>query len=116
LLTPLAVRLLFEHGAFNAANTAAVAALVRWGLVQVPFYFAVLVLVQLLASQGRFTAMAVVAAANFAVKVVANFVLIKWFGIAGALLATGVVSACAFACYLWLTMSGRSNQSAAGAP
>jgi peptidoglycan biosynthesis protein MviN/MurJ (putative lipid II flippase) len=115
-LTPLAVRLLFQHGAFNAANTAAVATLVRWGLVQVPFYFAVLVLVQLLASQGRFTAMAIVAATNFAIKVLANFVLIKWFGVAGALLATGVMTACAFACYLWLTSSGQSNQSRAGAP
>jgi putative peptidoglycan lipid II flippase len=114
LFVPLGVRLLFQHGAFNAENTVAVAGLVRWGLVQVPFYFAVLVLVQLLASQGRFKAMALVAAANFAVKALANFVLIKWFGIAGVVLATGVMNAGSFACYLWLTMSSPSNRRPAG--
>jgi peptidoglycan biosynthesis protein MviN/MurJ (putative lipid II flippase) len=115
LLAPIAVKLLFQRGAFNASDTAAVVNLVQWGLFQVPFYFAVLVLVQLLASQGRFKAMAIVASANFAVKALANLVLIRWLGISGVLVATGVMSASSFGCYLWLTLSDRSKRSAAGA-
>nr|WP_277185472.1 lipid II flippase MurJ [Caballeronia sp. BR00000012568055] len=112
LLMPLAVRLLFQHGAFSAENTATVANLCRWGLVQVPFYFAVLVLVQLLASQGRYTAMAVVAALNFVIKALCNYLFVKWFDVAGVLLSTGVVSAWALGCYLYLAMSGTSNKKA----
>ena len=92
----------------HAADTVAVSGLFRWGLIQIPFYFAVLVLVQLFASEGRFKAMAVIAAANFAVKAVANYVLIRWFGITGVVLATGVMGASSFGCYLFLTLSNGS--------
>jgi peptidoglycan biosynthesis protein MviN/MurJ (putative lipid II flippase) len=114
LLAPMGVALLFQRGAFDAANTAAVSDLVRWGLLQLPFYFAVLVLVQLLASEGRFRAMAFIAAANFAVKAAANFVLIRWFGIEGVMLATGVMGASSFGCYLALTLSNRSFKKKTG--
>jgi peptidoglycan biosynthesis protein MviN/MurJ (putative lipid II flippase) len=113
LLAPMAVALLFERGAFDAANTAAVSSLVRWGAVQLPFYFSVLVLVQLFASEGRFKAMAIIAAANFAVKAIANFVLIQWLGIAGVMLAASVVGASAFGCYLLLTLSNGSSKNKA---
>src|SRR5690606_9931984 len=52
LLAPWGVALLFERGAFTADNTMIVAQVLRWGLLQMPFYFGVLILVQLLASQN----------------------------------------------------------------
>jgi peptidoglycan biosynthesis protein MviN/MurJ (putative lipid II flippase) len=113
-LAPMVVKLLFQRGAFSAADTVAVSGLFRWGLIQIPFYFAVLVLVQLFASEGRFKAMAVIAAANFAVKAVANYFLIRWFGITGVVLATGVMGASSFGCYLFLTLSNGSSNNKTG--
>src|SRR3546814_4343245 len=40
-LAPWGVALLFERGAFTADNTQAVAQVLRWGLLQLPFYFGV---------------------------------------------------------------------------
>ncbi|MFM0630082.1 murein biosynthesis integral membrane protein MurJ [Paraburkholderia xenovorans] len=114
LLAPMVVKLLFQRGAFSAADTVAVSGLFRWGLIQIPFYFSVLVLVQLLASEGRFKAMAGIAAANFAVKVVANYFLIRWLGITGVVLATGVMGLCAFVCYLFFTLSNGSLKNKTG--
>src|SRR5690606_3542148 len=56
-LAPCVVSLLFERGAFTAQDTLRVADVVRWGLLQLPFYFGVLVLVQLgrASCQGRRT-------------------------------------------------------------
>jgi peptidoglycan biosynthesis protein MviN/MurJ (putative lipid II flippase) len=108
LLAPMVVKLLFQRGAFSAASTVAVASLFRWGLVQIPFSFAVLVLVQLFASEGRFKAMAAIAVVLFVVKAIANVFLIRWFGITGVVLATGVMGATAFGCYLFLTLSNGS--------
>jgi putative peptidoglycan lipid II flippase len=114
-LAPFGVGLLFQRGAFNAADTAAVSSLVRWGLIQIPCYFAVLALVQLLASQGRFKAMAIVAISNFVVKAIANFALVRYFGVAGVLIATGIMSFSSFGCYLLLVRFDRSDQTRAGA-
>jgi peptidoglycan biosynthesis protein MviN/MurJ (putative lipid II flippase) len=114
-LAPFGVGLLFQRGAFTAADTAVVASLVRWGLVQIPFYFAVLALVQLLASQGRFKAMAIVAIANFVVKAIANFALVRWFGVAGVLFATGIMSFSSLGCYLWLVRFDGADRNKAGA-
>jgi peptidoglycan biosynthesis protein MviN/MurJ (putative lipid II flippase) len=114
LLAPMVVKLLFQRGAFSAADTVAVSGLFRWGLIQIPFYFSVLVLVQLLASEGRFKAMAGIAAANFAVKVVANYFLIRWLGITGVVLATGVMGLCSFVCYLFFTLSNGSLKNKTG--
>ena len=87
-LAPWAVKLLFERGAFSADDAKVVTEIFRYGLVQLPFYFAGLVLVSLLVSKGRYREIATVASINFVVKVVANLVLVKWFGMNGIVLAT----------------------------
>src|SRR3546814_9383235 len=79
-LAPWGVALLFERGAFTADNTQAVAQVLRWGLLQLPFYFGVLILVQLLASQNRYRVMALIAVANFLLKVVLNAILAPQMG------------------------------------
>src|SRR5690606_24521942 len=66
LLAPWIVMILFEKGAFTADDTIAVASVLRWGILQLPFYFGVLILVQLMASQNRYKLMAAIAVANFA--------------------------------------------------
>ena len=103
-LAPWAVGLLFERGAFTAQDTAVVAHVLRWGLLQLPFYFGVLILVQLLASQNRYRLMALIAVLNFLVKAILNQVLAPVMGPAGIMLATGFMYASSYFCYLCLAL------------
>ncbi|TEA77539.1 murein biosynthesis integral membrane protein MurJ [Allopusillimonas ginsengisoli] len=99
VLAPWGVAFLFERGAFTAENTVVVAQVLRWGLLQLPFYFGVLVLVQLLASQNRYRIMAFIAVCNFAVKAVMNFLLAPVMGPEGIMLATSLMYVSSFLCY-----------------
>jgi peptidoglycan biosynthesis protein MviN/MurJ (putative lipid II flippase) len=101
-LAPWLVSLLFERGAFTAQDTAAVAQVLRWGMLQLPFYFGVLILVQLLASQNRYGWMAAIAVLNFGLKAVMNTVLAPVMGTAGIMLATALMYALSYVCYLGL--------------
>jgi putative peptidoglycan lipid II flippase len=87
-LAPWGVKLLFERGAFTAQDTAVVSEVLRYGLAQLPFYFAGIVLVSLLASQGRHRAIATVAGINLPVKVGLNFILAPWLGLNGLVVST----------------------------
>lgn len=92
-LAPWGIKLLFERGAFTSQDTAIVVELFRYGLPQLPFYFAGIVLVSLLASQGRHGAIAVVAGTNLLVKILAVQGLTAVFGIKGIALATSLMYA-----------------------
>jgi len=98
-LAPWGVALLFERGAFSAQNTAAVASVLRWGLLQLPFYFGVLILVQLLASQNRYRVMALIAVANFLLKAGLTLWLAPRMGPEGIMLATSLMYLLSYACY-----------------
>ncbi|NOL50455.1 murein biosynthesis integral membrane protein MurJ [Pelistega europaea] len=99
MLAPFMVKLVFERGAFTSDNTVAVAQALRFGLMQVPFYFGVLILVQLLASQNRYKLMAVIALMNFAVKFLLNFLLAPRYGVEGIMTATAGMYLFSFVCY-----------------
>ena len=99
LLAPWMVSFLFERGAFTAADAERVANVMRWGLLQMPFYFGVLILVQLLASQNRYRIMAAIAIANFLLKAVMNHLLAPVMGAEGIMLATSLMYALSYACY-----------------
>ncbi|MFA7669179.1 MAG: lipid II flippase MurJ [Burkholderiaceae bacterium] len=104
LLAPWLVGLLFERGAFTAEDTGRVAEVMRWGLLQVPFYFGVLILVQLLASQNRYRIMAAIAVANFLLKAVMNQVLAPVMGVSGIMLATSLMYALSYFSYLLVAL------------
>ena len=93
---PLGIRLLFERGAFTAQDTAAVTSIFRYGLLQLPFYFAGIVLVQLIASRGAYWILLSSGVINFATKIVGNLVLIPILGVGGALAATSLMYAISF--------------------
>lgn len=92
-LAPWGVKLLFERGAFTSQDTVVVTEVLRYGLTQLPFYFAGIVLISLLASQGRHGAIAAVASLSLFVKVGAMMILTPALGIKGIALATAVMSA-----------------------
>lgn len=100
VLAPWGVSVLYERGAFTAENTQAVAQVLRWGLLQLPFYFGVLILVQLLASQNRYRLMSFIAVANFLLKAVMNTILAPRMGVSGIMLATALMYVLSFVCYL----------------
>ena len=90
-LAPWAVKLLFERGAFIARDTRAVMEVLRYSLLQLPFYFAGLVLVSLLVSQRRHKLVAISAIVNLFVKVIANLIFIPLMGINGIITATATM-------------------------
>lgn len=104
MLAPWGVAVLFERGAFTAQDTQAVAQVFRWGLLQLPFYFGVLILVQLLASQNRYRIMAAIAVANFGLKAVLNAWLAPVMGTPGIMLATSCMYALSFICYVLVAL------------
>ncbi|SAL82397.1 virulence factor MVIN family protein [Caballeronia terrestris] len=97
---PGIIALLFQRGAFTAHDTAAVAQLFRAGLIQLPFAFAALVIIQLFVSEARYKALTLIALVTFVVKVVANALLVPSIGAEGVVIATGVMTAIGFICYL----------------
>jgi peptidoglycan biosynthesis protein MviN/MurJ (putative lipid II flippase) len=100
-IAPWGIRLLFQHGAFVAEDTAGVVQAFRCGVLQLPFYFAGIVVVQIIASANDYRKFLYIGVINLVTKVTANFLLIPVFGIGGALLATSVMYAVSFPT-LWL--------------
>jgi peptidoglycan biosynthesis protein MviN/MurJ (putative lipid II flippase) len=99
-LAPFVVQLMFERGAFTAADTAAVAEVLRYGLLQLPFCFSSVIIAQLWAARSRYGVFLTVNTVGLIVKLAANAVLIERFGINGAMIATALMYAsCLFV--LW---------------
>jgi putative peptidoglycan lipid II flippase len=90
-LAPWAVKWLFERGAFTATNTLVVSEVLRYGVVQCPFYFVGILFVSLFASQGAYRILTIIGAVNLAVKVIANLLLVQRMGVRGIMLATSIM-------------------------
>jgi putative peptidoglycan lipid II flippase len=99
-LGPWVVRLLFERGAFTPGDTAAVVAVFRAGLIQMPFNFAAVILFYALAGRRQFGALTAIAAVAVLVKVLANAILVKVWGIDGVMFSTGLMYAALMLLYL----------------
>jgi putative peptidoglycan lipid II flippase len=93
LAAPWGVKLLFERGTFTSGNTEVVSSLFRLGLLQLPFYFASLVLVSLLASVGRYGLLFVSGVVGLSVKVLASYLLIPRLGVGALMLSNALVYA-----------------------
>ena len=107
LLAPWAVKLLFERGAFSAANTMAVAEVLRYGLLQLPFYFVSAVLGSYALSQRRYTLLFWSSAIGIVMKVIANTALIPYLGINGVTAGTSLMAAF-ISLYFWIII-GRTK-------
>jgi peptidoglycan biosynthesis protein MviN/MurJ (putative lipid II flippase) len=94
------VATIFERGAFTSRDSAAVAHLLRFGALQLPFYFGGLALVQWIAAKGRYSALLAIAAVALLSKLVMNFVLVPTLGLEGIMISTVVMYAVSFACQI----------------
>jgi putative peptidoglycan lipid II flippase len=109
-LAPWAVGLLFERGAFTAQDTQVVSGVLRYGLAQLPFCFAGMVLVSLLASQRKYRLIAIGAGANLCIKLAANFLLVPAIGINGVMAATAIMYGGSFAMLSWFVAVSMRQQ------
>ncbi len=95
-LAPWAVGLVFERGAFRPEDTQAVAHVLRFGLLQLPFYFGGLALVQWIAASGRYGVLLALGCLALVVKITMNLLLIHPLGLAGLMAATAGMYAVSF--------------------
>jgi putative peptidoglycan lipid II flippase len=95
LLADPLVMLLFERGSFTAADRAQCAGLLRYGMLQMPFFLGGMALVTGLASVSARRALALIAVVNVGVKLLASVALVPWLGAPGLMLATAAMYAAA---------------------
>lgn len=110
-LAPHLVKLLFERGAFGHEDTVAVTRVFRFGLAQLPFYFAGLVLISKLLSLGRSRWVAMTGITLFFVKLAGNFLFVPMLGLKGIVLATAVMYVFSFA-MLWVLAARADREEA----
>ena len=91
LCSPLLAKLLFERGAFTAADTAQVAQAQAYYLLQAPFYLAGTLGARLLSALLLNDNLFWIAGVSLALKVILNYVLADWMGVAGIALATSLM-------------------------
>jgi len=101
-VAPFAVKILFERGAFLAADTEAVTEVLRYGLSQFPFYFSGLVLVTYASSRRQYKLLFWPGVIGIAAKVSANHLLIPVLGINGIAVGWSFVYALT-ALFFWIS-------------
>jgi putative peptidoglycan lipid II flippase len=90
------VRVLFQRGAFNPADTALVSWVQQCYALQIPFYVECILFVRFLSSIGRNDLLMYGSAINLVLDITLNLILIKWWGVAGIALSTSFVYVIAF--------------------
>ncbi len=95
------IRLTFQHGAFGAADTAAVAPVQAMYAIQLPFFIVSRVFYRYLVAIRRTRLILYCGVINLVLDVVLNLVFMRWYGVAGIALATSMwtVSTFVFLCY-----------------
>jgi len=90
------VRLLFQRGAFTAADTGVVAKTQIFYLLQVPFYVTSIMIVRLISSLKANRILLWGAVISLILKVALNYVFMQRFGVGGIALSTSVVYVISF--------------------
>jgi peptidoglycan biosynthesis protein MviN/MurJ (putative lipid II flippase) len=108
ILAPWLVEFAFERGEFTSYDSVIVTEIFRYGLMQIPFYFAGMVFVSALASQGRYREIAIVSVINLFVKIMANLILLHWLKVEGVVLATSIMYAISMV-LCWILVQQKSE-------
>jgi putative peptidoglycan lipid II flippase len=97
----LLVRLTYQHGAFGAQDTAAVAPVQAMYAIQLPFYIVSRVFYRYLVAIRKTSLIMYCGIINLVLDVVLNIVCMRWYGVAGIALATSLwtVSTFVFLCF-----------------
>jgi putative peptidoglycan lipid II flippase len=89
----LLIRFTFQHGAFGAADTAAVAPVLAMYAIQIPFFVCCRVFYPFLIAMRRTDLILYCGLINLVLDVVLNLILMRWYGVAGIALATSLWTA-----------------------
>jgi len=109
-LAPHIVRVIFERGHFTAVDAEHVTRLLRFGMVQVPFYFASMVLIYALLVLRKQREVVFIAGVQLVTKVGMGLLLVRSYGLDGLLLATATTfMASSIAAVLYLRGADASN-------
>lgn len=107
-LAPDVVRILFQRGTFTSADTQYVSMLLRYGLFQLPFYFASLVYVSLHSSRGDYSVFVASSVLGLTVKSVLVVCLIDKLGARALMISTAVMYA---GNMVWLLLASSRTKS-----
>jgi peptidoglycan biosynthesis protein MviN/MurJ (putative lipid II flippase) len=88
---PWTVRILFERGAFTDHDTQAVAQVLRYAMIQIPFYISALVFVSFVSSTHSYSTLSFLGFVGLIVKVLGNAALVSWMGLKGLVLTNTLV-------------------------
>ena len=104
-LAPWIVSTLFERGEFGSDSTMIVVDAFRYGLLQLPFLYAGMVLIQFFASTRRQNVIAMSGLVAVIVKILTGFILASSMGLSGITLSTSLMY---FATYIFFLYSIRT--------
>lgn len=91
MAAPTIVKLLFERGAFNSFNTEEVSNILRYALIQIPFYAFSLTLANLMASKKRYKVLLISGVIGVIVKLIVTSILIRVMSLEGIALSMAFV-------------------------
>lgn len=99
LSAPTMVSLLFQRGAFTAADTVQVASVQSLYMLQLPFYVLGILCVRLVSAFKAGHILMWGTVISFVLNIILDYLLMGWFGVAGIALSTSMVYVAAL-CYL----------------
>lgn len=105
-ISPYLVKLIYERGAFDSNDTAAVVEVFQYSLLRLPFYFCGLVSFQMLASRGFFSVVVLINLSCALTKYFLNEYFVNSYGLSGVNVATALMYAwtalCLYLAGMWL--------------
>jgi putative peptidoglycan lipid II flippase len=85
------IRIVFQRGAFTAADTGVVSRVLAFLTLQIPFYMLASLGVRLVSALKRNSVLMVIAGVNMVLNIIFNLILMHYFGVAGIALSTSFV-------------------------
>ena len=85
------IRIIFQRGAFTAADTGVVSRVQALLSLQIPFYMLASLGVRLVSALKRNSVLMMIAAVNMVVNIIFNLILMRYLGVAGIALSTSFV-------------------------
>ncbi len=109
------IRIIFQRGAFTAADTRIVGHVLAFLSLQIPFYMLAQIGVRFISALKKNSVLMMVSGVNMVLNIVFNLILMRYWGVAGIALSTSLVYvvACSLV-YTSIVRSLKSQQAAHG--
>jgi putative peptidoglycan lipid II flippase len=114
------VGMLLLRGAFTSDNVDIVANVQALGALQIPFYLGGILVVRMLSAMRANHVIVWISLINVIINIVADYILMKLYGVAGISLSTSIVYFCSFSmllfCVLNVFRKVQTSQDQSGSP